>query len=380
MYKSLSELMQRTDIERQAETIADPVERLRYVRMATRPAQTALRWTRRRLVGLGAAAGLALAMRSDARHGAGRMARVTVVPAVPRPLADAIPNVWPVEQNAQYDLYSNGLRVENGLTVTNEARSYRLLFRETVEPGPRRSQPAGIVFHTTESDQAPFEAGQKPALKRIGREVLLFVRNRRAYHFVIDRFGRVHRIVAESDTANHAGHSIWADDRWVYVDLNDSFLGVAFEASMHGEEPVTPAQITAARALTEALRSKYRIAAVDCVTHAQVSVNPANMQIGWHTDWGSRFPFREIGLPDNYQIPNPSLYAFGFEYDPVYLYSSGEEVRKSLAAAEERVRQAAAEHGMSVRQYRGRLRQNYARAQAGLYGRGKAQEIDNEQN
>jgi len=372
--------MQRSDIEREAETIADPIERLRYVRMATGTAQTALRWTRRQLVGLGAAAGLALAMRSDARHGTGGTARVTAARAVPPPPADTIPNVWPVEQNAQYDLYSNGLRIENGLTVANEARSYRLLFRQTMEPGPQRSQPAGIVFHTTESDQAPFEAGQKPALKRIGREVLLFVRNKRAYHFVIDRFGRVHRIVAESDTANHAGHSIWADDRWIYVDLNDSFLGVAFEASMHGEELVTPAQISAARALTEALRSKYRIAAVDCVTHAQVSVNPANMQIGWHTDWGSRFPFQEIGLPDNYQIPNPSLYVFGFEYDPVYLNSSGEEVWKSLAAAEERVRQAAAERGIPLRQYRGRLQENYARARAGLSGRGKAEEIDNEQN
>lgn len=380
MDTSLSELMQRTDIERQAETIADPVERLRYVRMATGTAQTASRWTRRRMLGLGVAAGLGLAMRSDARRGAGRILRAAAAPAVPRPPADAIPNVWPVEQNAQYDLYSNGLRIENGLTVANEARSYRLLFRETVELGPWRSQPAGIVFHTTESDQAPFVAGQKPALKRIGREVLLFVRNKRAYHFVIDRFGRVNRIVAESDTAYHAGHSIWADDRWVYMELNDSFLGVAFEASMQGEEPVTPAQITAARALTEALRSRYRIAAADCVTHAQVSVNPANMEIGWHTDWGSRFPFREIGLPDNYQIPNPSLYTFGFEYVPAYLNSSGEEVWKSLAAAEERVKQAAAEHGMSVRQYRGRLRQNYARARAGLYERGKTEEIDDEQN
>jgi N-acetylmuramoyl-L-alanine amidase len=376
----LSELMQGMGIERVAQTIADPIERLRYLRMAPGTAAAPLRWTRRQLVGVGAAAGLALAIRSNASHKSAGSVRVTAAQPVTRQPADTVQNVWPVEQNTQYDLYSNGLRIENGLAVANEARSYRLLFRETLEPGPRRSQPAGIVFHTTESGQPAFESGQKPALKRIGREVLLYVRNRRAYHFVIDRFGRVHRIVAETDTANHAGHSIWADDRWVYVDLNESFLGVAFEASMRGEEPLTQAQITAARALTEVLRSSYRIAAGDCVTHAQVSVNPANMLIGWHTDWGSRFPFREIGLPDNYQIPNPSLYAFGFEYDPVYLNSSGGEVWKSLQAAEQRVRQAAAEHGMSVTQYRGRLRQNYARARAGVYRQGKAEEIDNEQN
>jgi hypothetical protein len=38
------------------------------------------------------------------------------------------------------------------------------------------------------------------------------------------------------------------------------------------------------------------------VVHAQVSINPGNRRIGWHTDWGAGFPFREIGLPDNYQI------------------------------------------------------------------------------
>jgi hypothetical protein len=375
----LSELIQRADIERAAETITDPIERLRYVRTAAGTAPAPWTWSRRQLVALGTATTLALMSRpATPRHPhAGR----TIASPTPRPPStDGIPNVWPVEQTPQYDLYSNGLRIENALTVANEARAYRLITRATLDPGPRRSQPAGIVFHTTESDQAPFEATQKPALKRIGREVLLFVRNKRAYHFVIDRFGRVHRIVAESDAANHAGHSVWADDRWIYLDLNQSFLGVAFEASMRGEEPVTAAQIGSARALTEALRSKYRIAAEDCVTHAQVSVNPSNMRIGWHTDWGNRFPFRAIGLPENYQIPNPSLYVFGFEYDPVYVNSSGEAVWKSLAAAEQRVIQAAAEHRMSVTQYRAQLRQNYARARAGVYEQGKSEEIENEQN
>jgi len=50
------------------------------------------------------------------------------------------------------------------------------------------------------------------------------------YNFLIDRFGRVFRIVNESDAAQHAGYSVWSDDRWLYVDLNESFLGVSFEA------------------------------------------------------------------------------------------------------------------------------------------------------
>ena len=62
-------------------------------------------------------------------------------------------------------------------------------------------------------------------LKRIGKEVLTFVQQNRSYHFVIDRFGQVFRIVYESDIANHAGNSVWADDSGIYVNLNSSFLG-----------------------------------------------------------------------------------------------------------------------------------------------------------
>ena len=61
-------------------------------------------------------------------------------------------------------------------------------------------------------------------------------RHHRAYHFVIDRFGRVHRIVVESDAANHAGHSVWADSKWLYLHLNDGFLSVAFEARMQADQ------------------------------------------------------------------------------------------------------------------------------------------------
>ena len=46
------------------------------------------------------------------------------------------------------------------------------------------------------------------------------------------------------------------------------------------------------------------------------------MRVGWHTDWGSNFPFQEAGLPDNYQQPLPSLYLFGFDYDPAYINST----------------------------------------------------------
>ena len=352
-------------IERRARGFADPIERLKFLRREA--AHTGRRRGWKSWSACCAFALVLVTLRSDATNR-------ELPPSPPHPMATLAPvhqvqqvyqaagspNVWPVEQTSDYDLYSNGLRIENRLAVSNEPRSYRLLDRDSGTPGPIRTEPAGIVFHTSESDQEPFELEHKKALKRIGQELLLFVRNKRAYHFMIDRFGRVNRIVAESDAANHAGHSVWADSKWVYVDLNRSFIGVAFEASMQTDRAIiTDAQLRSAMALTEMLRAKYNLPAENCVVHAQVSVNPGNERIGWHTDWGTGFPFRQIGLPDNYQIPNPSLYLFGFDYDPVYTKATGPDLWSGLEIAEERVREAAAERGITVSEYRKILQRKY---------------------
>jgi hypothetical protein len=140
--------------------------------------------------------------------------------------------VWQVEQAADFEVYSNGLRIDTRFTTGNRPRLYTSFQREGASSliRVRRSQPAGIVYHTTESCQAPFEAENTPILKKLGESLLEFVRRKRAYHYLIDRFGRVYRVVAESDTAYHAGYSVWADDQRFYVNLNDSFLGISFEA------------------------------------------------------------------------------------------------------------------------------------------------------
>jgi hypothetical protein len=285
-------------------------------------------------------------------------------------------NVWLVDKTGEFEIYSNGLRVETQLSVSNEPRWYSPIARGgEAQLGPRRSQPAGIVFHTTESEDVPFEPDQNHALKRIGKELLLYVRNKRAYNFVIDRFGRVHRIVNESDTANHAGKSVWADSRWLFLNLNDSFLGVAFEGHTEPDQPpANPAQTRAAKMLTEMLRSKYNLPAEDCVTHAQVSVNPSNMRIGWHTDWGNNFPFEDIGLPDNYVQPSPPLAVFGFGYDAAYMQRTGPAVWKGLALAEEQVREAAALRGMEVKEYKRVLQKRYRNQLEALEDQGASEE------
>jgi len=386
-------------IERKAQNIGDPIARLKYLRRVTAEPEPPKRRNPVRYVPFCLAV-LLLTLRSDAR-----LRHATEIHHAASPSGSEIqgvPNVWRVEATKDYEVFSNGLRIENDLAVANQPRSYRLIsvdeqgrtappplnpmpalprpphpavkkdlrrlspvtdglpFEDGRSPS-QRNIPAGIVFHTTESDQVPFEPGQQRNLQRITRDTLLFVRNKRAYHFLIDRFGRVHRIVAESDSANHAGNSIWADSRWLYLELNQSFLGVAFEAAMQNDQArITEAQTHSAKVLTEMLRSKYNIPAANCVTHAQVSVNPDNMRIGWHSDWGKGFPFHEVGLPDNYQQALPSLYLMGFEYDTLYVNSTGPGIWQGLATAEERLREASEAHRMPVPRYRALLRRRYS--------------------
>jgi hypothetical protein len=188
----------------------------------------------------------------------------------------APPQIWMVEQTAASETYSNGLRIDLTFAVANRPRRQFPIF--PLNGGAERSgyetKPVGIVYHSTESHLAPLEEAQNKRLKQLGRNLLESVRRERSYHYVIDRFGRIFREVEESDIANHAGHSVWADARAIYVNLNASFLGIALEGSGGEAESITAAQISALRMLTEMLRSRYGIAAENCVTHAEVSVNP----------------------------------------------------------------------------------------------------------
>jgi hypothetical protein len=272
--------------------------------------------------------------------------------------------VWQVEQTGDSEVYSNGLRIDTRFTVANRPRLYTAFQRDGTSSVSRvrRSQPSGIVYHTTESCQAPFEAQDTPVLKRLGESLLEYVRRKRAYHYLIDRFGRVYRVVAESDTAYHAGYSVWADDEWFYVNLNEGFLGISFEAQTspgQTEGVASPAQVRAAAMLTEMLRSRYQIPAGNCVTHAQVSVNPSNMLVGYHTDWAAGFPFAELGLPDNYQRALPSLWAFGFDCEPAWLASSGNRMSSGVKLAEQDIVRRAAAGGMRPAAYRKALREQY---------------------
>jgi hypothetical protein len=359
--------MRRAQVESKADRIADPVGRLRYLRTAApplappphKPVKTWIHLLPLLFVLL-VASGFLLRARIEVEP----LPAFTRLGPPPASAAQPVPDVWRVEQGRDFEIYSNGLRIENRYAASTHLRSYHRFAVEDPAGAetPGTKDPVGIVFHTTESQLVPFEARNGRNLKLIGAELLEFVARHRAYHFVIDRFGRVYRMVRESDAANHAGYSVWRDEHWVYVNLNESFLGISFEARTEpGQEAagISPAQARSAAMLTEMLRSRYGIAAPNCVTHAQVSVNPSNMQIGYHRDWASGFPFKQIGLPDNYEEPLAALVVFGFDYEPDYVRWGGARLTRGLAAAEDAVRDAAARQGLAVGAYRSALRKMY---------------------
>jgi hypothetical protein len=272
--------------------------------------------------------------------------------------------VWLVESRGGEELYSNGLTISNEYLTHTGPRSYPIFDAENPawESARWQAAPVGLVLHTTESDLAEFSPSNNHEILRYGRHLLEFIRKEQLYNFLVDRFGRVFRVVAESEYANHAGNSIWKDESGLYLGLNQSFIGVAFETLRAGDTPegkrVTAAQLRSARLLIEWLRREFRIAASNSVTHEMVSVNPANMLIGYHTDWAGRFPFETVGLPDNYHLPLPSMTLLGFRYDDSFVQRIGGQVWPGIADSHEVFRKRATLHGGN-RAYRAALKTRY---------------------
>jgi hypothetical protein len=366
-------LLVATVVDWRAKRIEDPLNRLRYLRVATVGLESSGAFRRGRWQYAALAALVFAAASFAVSHAMAPRGAATIQVRRPSPVertavgvapAERFPDVWLVEENGEREEYSNGLQIDCRLAVPNRPRSYAVFDATRPDRGPVewRKDPVGIVFHTTESMQVPFEPLQNRALRHITGGLIEYVRDKRAYHFLVDRFGRVHSIVKEGDAANHAGHSVWADDKWLYLNLNDSFFGVSFEAQTHhgeGSTSITPAQARAGTLLVEMLRARYRLPAHNCVTHAQVSVNPDNMQIGYHTDWAANFPFSEVGLPDNYARPLPGLYLCGFVYDRSYVASTGQRILAAIELSEERLQQAAARRRTQAASYREYLQQEY---------------------
>jgi hypothetical protein len=271
--------------------------------------------------------------------------------------------VWMVEQKDDFERYSNGLRILRGYETTNHRRGYNIYRPDGQKASSALlSDPVGIVYHTSESEILPFISANNDSIENHSRGLLQYVKTNKSYNYVIDRFGQVYRIVRDDQSANHAGNSVWADEKGVYVGLNESFLGVSFEtrsAADPEDDQLTEAQVLSGRLLTQILRSRHNIDDADCVTHGLVSVNPDNMLISYHHDWVQNFPFEALGLSDKYKTTTASISVYGFTYDDEIAGFAGGDMWPGAKAAELIFQRRAEQAQVEVKEMRRKMRDLY---------------------
>jgi hypothetical protein len=258
--------------------------------------------------------------------------------------------VWLVDSGEDFELYSNGLRIDTTYATAGEPRRYRTF---TVDGGMQpeaHERPIGLVYHTSESDIWPLEESFNEKLRDSSQMLLRYLRRRQVYHYLIDRFGQAFRVVEEADRAHHAGMSIWRSGERVWLNLNGPTIGISFETRWEGGRalPITQAQLESGRRLTNYLRDKWAIAPDMCVTHGLISVNARRHLIGHHVDWARGFPFAAYGLPDLYRRTAPSVELFGFGYDEQFLEVMGGEPWPGVREAEDRLMTEALSTGRAV--------------------------------
>jgi hypothetical protein len=276
-------------------------------------------------------------------------------------IGSAPQEVWLVTREADEELWSNGLRVVTTFETKGEPRQFFAFPRNGAPPVPLGPKPVGIVYHASESDMAPFGAAFNRDILSTTRDLVGWLSRRRIYNYIIDRFGQVYRVVSDETVAIHAGVSIWGDDQNYYLNLNESFIGIAFESqwSAKGGDAITTAQIQAALSLTDLLRARYDIEDVNCVPHGLVSVSAGKKLIGYHADWARNFPFGALGLQDNYQVPPPSITAFGFGYDEDLVSRLSGSLWPGVAAAERELAERAESERVELGALRARLQRRY---------------------
>lgn len=282
------------------------------------------------------------------------------LPEAPRGIAPE--RIWLVDSGSGFELYSNGLRIDTSYAVVGDPRRYRVIDTALGTEGGVQQAPVGIVFHTSESDIWPLEESFNEKLRDSSQNLLHYLRRNRVYHYLIDRFGQVFRVVQEETKANHAGMSVWTAGKGVYLNLNGSTLGVSFETRWEGGRalPITRAQLEGGRLLTDYLRQKWSIEPEMCVTHGLTSVNSRKHLIGHHVDWARGFPFAAFSLPDQYRRPAPAIALFGFGHDESLLARMG-ELWPGVLEAERQLAQEAERQGQPLAELRRERRRTYDR-------------------
>lgn len=286
-------------------------------------------------------------------------------PVVAAPLEYRSDNIWMVKDDKSNGLetYSNGCKIQTRYETVNVPRAYYSIPRGSESAGDLvRRDIVGIVYHTSESDIVPFLPTNNNAIQQRTQGLLEYIRREKSYNYVIDRYGEIYRIVRDDHTAYHAGNSIWSDDKYTYVVLNESFLGVCFESTVSAktlEETLTEAQITAGRQLTDLLRFRYNIKDANCTTHGLVSVKPEKMLIAYHHDWVRNFPFELMRLTDKYKVQPANMVDYGFTYDDETLAKLGDELWEGAIKAEQEFKARAVKANLNPEELRMRMRDRY---------------------
>ncbi|HKX33054.1 MAG TPA: peptidoglycan recognition family protein [Blastocatellia bacterium] len=263
----------------------------------------------------------------------------------PTPLKYRDERIWMVEKSNDEEHYSNGARIFTKYETDNHRRGYYLIPRGSDTDGDQlRREVVGIVYHTSESDIVSFTADNNDLIQRRSQGLANYIKREKLYNYLIDRYGGIYRVVRDDQAANHAGYSVWADNKYTYVRLNESFIGVCFESTVNAgpaEQALTPAQIDAGRQLTNVLRKKYNIDDVNCTAHGLVSVNPNTMLIAFHHDWARNFPWEEMGLSDKYKIKPANVSEYGFTYDDEVVAKLGGEIWEGAKVADQEFKKRA---------------------------------------
>jgi hypothetical protein len=300
-------------------------------------------------------------------------------PTNPDPIEGfALEDVWMVDEGEDFEQYSNGARILTKYEVETSQRKFFALSKkppkekialpfdpqQAIFYPEEKDKPVGILYHVTQSDLLPFEPNYNSRLKGKSSHLIEYVREEKLYNYVIDRFGQIYRVVKDDNYANHSGNSIWGDDKAIYVRLNHSFLGVAFEGNWSSNVKLNPddineAQIYSCKLLTQILRNKYKIKSTNCITHGQVSVNPSDYLIGFHLDWAIGFPYASTGLGDNYNELPPSITEFGFRYDRGFQNSIGGKLWPGIELAEARLKARATDSNIPLEELRKQLNKDF---------------------
>jgi hypothetical protein len=296
--------------------------------------------------------------------------------------------IWLVEKKPTGEIYSNGLHVITTHTVENIPRIYYPCpknLHSSPSQYPATSRIAGILYHASESDIFPFKPEMNKSIKRYTNALIRYLKQKKCYHYFIDRFGRVYRLVKEDHAAYHAGKSIWVDEEWIYLNLNHAFIGICFESKDFEEtddvKPTTnrkpksisphikptntavftAAQLNTGKELTDWLRVKYNISQDNCVPHALASVNREKMLIGHHLDLSRGFPFSKFGLSNKYLEPLPSMVEFGFSYDDYFEKIFDGNLWPGIRTAEKLLEQRAEESNIDLVTYQKNLQKRFIR-------------------